>query len=104
MLLAGIMVLVPFWSGGYTRIYMCLPLVLFFRDMEKIQERGRYFYAVLFAMVFAMFIYECPGLASLSGTGTAMTRSVLSIYVMCVTAGFCALVREARRRKEGKKG
>ncbi|KAI4452602.1 hypothetical protein C823_007186 [Eubacterium plexicaudatum ASF492] len=50
------MVVIPFWSGGYTFIYMCIPLIVFFRDAaEKKAGMDSYFYAGMFALLFSFF-------------------------------------------------
>lgn len=87
VLLCGFMIVIPFWSGGYTLIYMCIPLIVFFRDSaEGAAGADRYFYAVLFAMIFSMFIYDHPLCGYLFGTNFAMVKSMLAVYVMCAAA------------------
>lgn len=87
LLLCRFMVVIPFWSGGYTLIYMCIPMIVFFGDSaEEAAGTGRYFYAVLFAMIFSMFIYDHPLCGYLFGTNFAMVKSMLAVYVMCAAA------------------
>ena len=97
LLLSGIMVVIPFWSGGYTQIYMCLPLMVFLRDQEKAAGWRSYIYAGLFAMIFALFIYERPGITALFGTSVATAKSILSIYLLCIMAAGEALIGFARK-------
>lgn len=87
LLLCGFMVVIPFWSGGYTLIYMCIPLIMFFRDStDGAAEIDRYFYAVLFAMIFSVFIYDRPICGYLFGTNFTMVKSMLAVYIMCAAA------------------
>ncbi|KAI4445587.1 hypothetical protein C823_000103 [Eubacterium plexicaudatum ASF492] len=97
LLLCGFMVVIPFWSGGYMLIYMCIPLIVFFRDStDEAAGIGRYFYAVLFAMIFSMFIYDCPPCGYLFGKNFTMVKSMLAVYVKCaVAAGKEVLTRIA---------
>ena len=52
-ILSSIMILCPFWSGGYTRIYLTLPLLLFLEtDGLGIRTHVN---ACMFAFIFALF-------------------------------------------------
>lgn len=92
LLLCGMMVVIPFWSGGYTFIYMCIPLIVFFRDAaEKKAGMDSYFYAGMFALLFSFFIYDRPLCGYLFGTNIAMAHAALAVYVMCTAAAVRAI-------------
>ncbi len=64
ILLAGIMIFFPSWSGSYTLIYLALPLVIFLADkkMKKTQELKvlptDWSYEILFACVFTLVLWN----------------------------------------------
>mgnify|MGYP006993777595 FL=1 len=58
-LLSSIMIVAPFWSGGYVGIYLVVPLVLFIR--QKQNGMINYVYAGLFACMFLLFTYTRGG-------------------------------------------
>lgn len=101
MLLAGIMVVVPFWSGLYTQIYMCLPFMMFLRDQEKREVWRSYADAGLFAMIFSLFLYESRA-AALFGTSTAAAKSLFSIYILCMVTAGGSLAKAVRRKLASK--
>lgn len=66
VLLSGIMIFFPVWSGAYTIIYMTLPLVLFLKDGGDAYRSGAgltdILYQVFFACIFTMLLWNTQGL------------------------------------------
>lgn len=64
VLLAGIMIFFPSWSGSYTLIYLALPLVIFLTEKETEGTPEKPFfsdtwhYEILFACVFTMVLWN----------------------------------------------
>ena len=59
ILLAGIMILFPAWSGSYTLIYLALPLLLFLAEEKAEEKNARRFtagYEILFGCVFTLVL------------------------------------------------
>jgi lysylphosphatidylglycerol synthetase-like protein (DUF2156 family) len=79
-LLSAIMVVGPFWSGFYTVIYMCIPLILFVKEEQK--SKLDYMYAVGFAAIFSFLTFNPQNFTGL--TGGRLGRLVIYgfLYIM----------------------
>lgn len=78
-MLCSFMVIVPYWSGSYTVIYLVIPLLYFWSEGHK--NRTDYIYAALFAGIFCLFVWETPAITQIAGNLSWAVR-YLSIYVM----------------------
>lgn len=61
VLLSGIMILFPVWSGSYTLIYLALPLVLFiggWKEERKETPKLLLLYQIWFACIFTMVLWN----------------------------------------------
>ena len=58
VLLSGIMIFFPVWSGSYTLIYLTLPLVLFLAEKKEEVTGFDILYQVFFACVFTILLWN----------------------------------------------
>lgn len=77
--LVSIMATVPLWSGGYTKIYYLIPLILFFRtdSAKKVQESV---YTVLFSCMFLFMMCSNPELETVLNTDMPSAITYLAVY------------------------
>lgn len=78
-MLCSIMVIVPYWSGAYTVVYLVIPLLYFLSEDHK--KGIDYIYAVLFVGMFCLFVWNTPMITNITGDLSWAVR-YLSIYVM----------------------
>ncbi len=78
-MVCSLMVIVPYWSGAYTVIYLVIPLLYFLSEEHK--KRMDYIYAVLFVGMFCLFVWNTPAITNITGDLSWAVR-YLSIYVM----------------------
>ena len=105
LLLCGLMILTPKWSGGYTMCYAAIPLVAFLTENKG--SRGDLLRAGLFALVFSLLIFRAnQGIPVLNMqlpdaiVYTAFWLLMLSAHVETVVC----TVRKFRGRKLAEQG
>ena len=106
VLLTGIMIFFPVWSGSYTMIYLALPLVLYLsgwgssrvsgdKDGEGGQEK---MYPFLFACVFTMMLWNPDWSKQLFHSEFAYTLRALGAWGLVFTVMAETLWERARRK------
>ncbi len=80
-MLSSIMILCPFWSGRYTRIYMMLPLLFFLAEPHE-KTKLQYVYAVMFALLFCFCPVNISHISSIIKVGWPDFVSYSAIYII----------------------
>ena len=78
-LLCSMMIIVPFWSGSYVPVYLAIPLIYFL--CEKRGKRMDYIYAVLFAGIFSLFVWNTPSITNMTGDISFAIRYIYQFIV-----------------------
>lgn len=89
VLLSGIMIFFPVWSGAYTIIYMTLPLVLFLRDSRSTGRGGTgltaILYQVFFACIFTMLLWNTQGLENFFNSDFSYSIRAIGCWGLVLT-------------------
>ena len=114
VLLSGIMIFFPSWSGSYTLIYLALPLVLFLvqhigknedsskeeTGSKKMRQLGEWRYEVLFACVFTMVLWNPSWSQKIFHSEFAYTIRILGAWGLVLNVMADTLI-EVFKKKTG---
>jgi len=105
LFLCAAMVLILFWSGYYTMIYIAIPCLTLFRESEEDKEKQRkpvrYCAFLLFAVIFSLKLFM-----ELRGDAEIRSRAIeyLALYVLlllAVTDGVIDILKKKVQKTRG---
>ncbi len=99
-MLCSLMVIVPYWSGSYTVIYLVIPLLYFLCGGHR--KGIDYVYAVLFVGMFCFFVWNTPVITNITGDLSWVVRylSVYSISFLLVLETLGSSIRMVSAQKK----
>lgn len=102
MLLCSIMIIVPSWSGDYVAIFMVLPLLYFFKELNySYLKTEDCIFATLFGLIFLMFVWNIDILKD-NGYNLGSLLRYLAIYmfnIMILTTGIISSFKTIKFKK-----